>query len=76
MLKWFSPGRRHFEYYQGVDASHKRTGYLGHGVSILMTNYGYAKIIGKTKKLGFCIVFILWLSYRVQSDWAAEFRVT
>ena len=24
-----------------------------------MMNYGYAKVIGKTKKSGFCIVFIL-----------------
>jgi hypothetical protein len=39
---------------RGVNASHKRTGY-DHGVSILMTNYGYAKIIGKTKKSGFCM---------------------
>jgi hypothetical protein len=48
----------HFEYYQGVNASHKRSGY-DHGVSFLMTNYSYAKIIGKTEKSGFCIVFIL-----------------
>ena len=25
-----------------------------HGISILMTNYSYAKIIGKTKKSGLC----------------------
>ena len=45
----------HFEYYQGVNASYKHTG-QDHGVSILMTNYSYAKMIGKTKKSGFCIV--------------------
>jgi hypothetical protein len=36
----------------------KCTGY-NQGVSILMTNYGYTKIIGKTKKSGLCIVSIL-----------------
>ena len=38
----------HFEYYQGVNASHKA--HWLHGVSILMTNYGYAKIIGKPRR--------------------------
>ena len=34
---------RHCEYYQGGDASHKRTG-QNHGVSILMTNYGHLRL--------------------------------
>jgi hypothetical protein len=38
---------RHFEYYQGVNASQKRTS-QDHGVSIFMTNYDHAKIIGKS----------------------------
>jgi hypothetical protein len=42
------PDVRHFEYYQGgVNASQTRTDW-DHGVSILMMNYGYAKIIGKS----------------------------
>jgi hypothetical protein len=32
---------------RGVNASQTRTG-CDHGVSILTTNYGYAKIIGKS----------------------------
>jgi hypothetical protein len=38
---------RYFEYYHGMNASQKRTS-QDHGVSILMTNYGHAKIIGKS----------------------------
>jgi hypothetical protein len=36
----------------------------------LMTNYGYANIIGKTKKSGFCTVSILWSHWAVFFDFA------
>jgi hypothetical protein len=45
---------RHFEYYQGGECLSNAhwldhgVALLDHGVSILMTNYGYAKIIGKS----------------------------
>jgi hypothetical protein len=51
---------------RGVNASHKRAG--AHGVSISMTNYGYAKIIGKT-------VGLLYSRYSVSQVSKQQIRI-
>jgi hypothetical protein len=55
---------RHFEYYQGqgVNASDKRH-WLGPWRQHFDDELRYAKITGKTKKSGFCVVSILWYTF-------------
>jgi hypothetical protein len=56
----------HFEYYQGVNASPTRTG-CQHFDDELWLCQNHWKIIGKTKKSGFCIVYSVLICFTSQN---------